>query len=65
MIEVKIHFENEDDKDQIIQAKFESLDEIPLWIEKIKCLGENCKIKRAVGFIGKKKGENNNVNSGS
>jgi hypothetical protein len=64
MIEVKIHFENEDDKDQIIQAKFESLDEVPAWIEKIKCLGENCKIRRSVGFIGKRK-ETEDVNSGS
>jgi len=55
MIEVKIHFENEDDKDQLIQAKFESMDEIPAWLEKIKCLGDNCKTKRSVGFIRKGK----------
>jgi len=54
MIEVKIHFENEDDKDQLIQAKFENMDEIPAWFEKIKCLGDNCKIKRSVGFIKRK-----------
>ena len=63
MIKLHLTFENIDKKteDTQISAKFQNMDDVHKWLDKVSFLNEDIELKQAPGFISRK--EKTNVNS--
>ena len=64
-IKVTVKFENKDKdaEDTIVSAYFEEFEKISEWLDKIKDLNEEKKLKHPMGFLTEYKKENANVSS--